>query len=80
MKKVISKVTYNTDTADFLNSKSQGNFGDESGYEEKLYVTKKGAYFLYCVGGKDSKYSVPEIIPLTEEEKNNWEKEQKEGV
>lgn len=75
MKKVINKVTYNTDTAELLNSKAFGSFGEENGYEEKLYLTKKGAYFLHCIGGRDSKYAEEEIIPLTEEQKNNWENE-----
>lgn len=76
MKKVINKITYNTDTAELLNSKSTGHFGEESGYEEKLYVTKKGAYFLHCIGGPNSKYSEEEIIPLTKSEKEEWEKEE----
>lgn len=73
MKKIIKKTTYNTETSELLNSKSFGNFGDESGYEEKLYVTKKGAYFLYCIGGSDSIYPEEQITPLSKEEKENWE-------
>ena len=76
MKKIIGKVTYNTDTAELLEAKTKGIFGDETGYEEKLYITKKGAYFLYCVGGKESKYPDEEIIPLTQDQKTNWENEQ----
>ena len=75
MKKIIKKITYNTETSEFLTSKAFGNFGDTDGYEEKLYVTKKGAYFLHCIGGVDSKYPSEEIIPLTEEEKTNWEQQ-----
>ena len=76
MKKVINKTTYNTDTAELLTSKAVGQFGEESGYEEKLYVTKKGAYFLHCIGGADSKYAEEEIIPLTNSEKEEWKKEE----
>ena len=73
MKKIIKKVTYNTETAELLTSKAYGNFGDTDGFEEKLYVTQKGAYFLHCIGGKDSKYATEQIIPLTEDEKVLWE-------
>ena len=73
MKKIIKKVTYNTETAELITSKAYGNFGDTDGFEEKLYVTKKGQYFLHCIGGVDSKYPAEEIVPLTEEEKANWE-------
>ena len=76
MKKVINKITYNTETAELLNSRAVGEFGEESGYEEKLYVTKKGAYFLHCIGGADSKYAEEQIIPLTDSEKEKWEKEE----
>ena len=73
MKKIIKKVTYNTETAELITSKAYGNFGDTDGYEEKLYVTKKGQYFIHGIGGVDSKYPTEQIIPLTEDEKTNWE-------
>ena len=73
MKKIIKKITYNTETADFVKSKIFGSFGDDEGYEEKLYVTKKGTYFLHCIGGSDSKYKEEQIIPLSEDEKAKWE-------
>lgn len=73
MKKIIKKITYNTETSELLNSKAFGTFGDPKGYEEKLYITKKGAYFLHCIGGIDSIYPTEQIIPLTDEEKTSWE-------
>jgi len=74
MKKIINKVTYNTETSELLNSKAVGEFGEETGYEEKLYVTKKGSFFLHCIGGISSKYPEEQIIPLTKAEKTAWEK------
>lgn len=73
MKKIIGKVTYNTNTAKLLDVKTVGTFGDETGYEERLYETKRGAYFLHCIGGSESKYKSEEIIPLTDEQKQAWE-------
>lgn len=75
MKKTINKKVYNTDTAEKLGQFAQGFFGDPAGYEEILYVTKKGGYFVYGIGGESSKYPEEDIIALTKEEANSWLKE-----
>lgn len=72
MKKTINKKVYNTDTAKKLGQFASGFFGDPAGYEEILYVTKKGAYFLHCNGGDASKYPAETIIALTDAEANEW--------
>ena len=54
MKKIICKVEYDTDTAEMIMKKTYGNFGDPWGYEESLYRTQDGKYFLYCYGGFNS--------------------------
>ena len=37
MKKVICKVTYDTDCAELIKKNTSGEFGDPAGYEESLY-------------------------------------------
>lgn len=72
MKKLINKKTYNTETAEELGRKVSGEFGDPAGYEEVLYKTAKGEFFLYGVGGETSKYAEETIVPLTDEEASEF--------
>ena len=46
MKKIICKVEYDTDTAQLVAKHAVGTFGDPAGYEERLYKTEGGKYFL----------------------------------
>ena len=68
MKKSINRKVYNTETAEQVNQKTFGSFGDPAGYEEILYKTRKGDYFIYGVGGPDSKYPEADIVAVTKEE------------
>ena len=61
MKKIICKVTYDTDAAELVAKKTGGEFGDPSGYEESLYKTADGKFFLYVNGGEDSIYPKEDI-------------------
>lgn len=72
MKKIISRVTYNTETALEIGRIACGTFGDPAGYEEILYQTKKGAFFIYGNGGAESKYTEETIVPLTKTEAKDW--------
>lgn len=77
MKKIIAKKTYNTDTAALISHVTFGEFGDAAGYEEKLYQTKKGDFFIHGLGGSESKYAEETIKALTEAEAKAWKKENK---
>ena len=46
MQKVICKKLYDTDVSTIVKKVSVGNWGDPAGYEETLYVTADGSYFL----------------------------------
>ena len=61
MKKVICKIEYDTEASTLLKRTTSGAFGDADGYEENLYQTEKGYYFLYVNGGPESKYPKEEI-------------------
>ena len=61
MKKIICKREYNTETSELVKKVTYGVFGDTDGYEETLYVTADGYYFLYVNGGVDSVHPVEKI-------------------
>ena len=56
MKKVISNVEYDTESAELVCKYTEGEIGDPCGFEECLFRTEGGRYFLYFNGGKGSKY------------------------
>ena len=80
LKKIINKTTYNTDTSIKLGALNVGEYGDPTGYEERLFETKKGEYFLYGNGGAESKYTEETIALLSEKEVKEWLKENKKSL
>ena len=75
MKKTINRVVCDTETATQLGVKCVGEFGMADGYEEKLFVSKTGKFFVYGVGGAESIYAEPDIKVLKPEEADAWKKE-----
>lgn len=86
MKKVIEGRVYNTETAKLLGSGDNGYpRNDFHFWEEDLYRTKSGAYFLHGAGGPASRYAVTtgqnswsggeKIIPLAPEQAREWAEE-----
>ncbi len=61
MKKVICKVEYDTEASELILKKTSGEFGDPTGYEESLYKTADGKFFLYVNGGEESIYPTENI-------------------
>lgn len=72
MKKIICKVEYDTENAKLVKKVTVGNFGDSDGYEESLYKTEKGTYFLYVNGGADSKYPKEDIKRMAKDKAAAW--------
>lgn len=72
MKTVIDHVEYNTETAERLQKVISGYYGDRWGYEECLYRTPDGHYFIYGSGGDESPYPEDTIKPLSPEEAAAW--------
>lgn len=72
MQKVICKVTYDTDTAELLAKKTEGAFGDPAGYEECLFKTPDGKFFLYGNGGENSIYPVETIKRMSAANAEKW--------
>ena len=72
MKKIICKKEYDTDCASVVKKVSFGAFGDPDGYEETLYKSDSGAYFLYLNGGSSSKYPKEDIKRLSAKAAEEW--------
>ena len=77
MKKTICKVEYNTENASLVKKFTVGQFGDADGYEESLYVTDNGLYFLYVNGGAESVYPVEDIKRMGKAKAEAWLEEHK---
>lgn len=67
------KHIYDTKTAEALGNRAYSYYGDPAGYEETLYKTKGGLYFLWGMGGVESPYAEGEdICPITEAKAKAW--------
>ncbi len=73
MKKIICKKEYDTETSTIVEKRTFGNFGDADGYEETLYVTESGNYFLYVNGGAESKYAKEDIKRMSAKAASEWQ-------
>ncbi len=72
MKKIICKKEYDTDASVIVKKVTSGNFGDAAGYEETLYKTEDGKFFLYVNGGAESKYAKEDIKRMSEKAAEAW--------
>lgn len=72
MKKVICKVEYDTATAELVKKNAFGEFGDPAGYEESLYKTADGKFFLYVNGGEESPYTEENIKRMSAAKADEW--------
>ncbi len=75
MKKIICKVEYDTENSEFLGKVTSGYIGDQNGYEECLFKTAGGKFFLYVNGGAESKYTKEDIKRMSAEKAQAWLKE-----
>ena len=72
MQKIICKKLYDTDTATLLKKVTYGTYGSPDGWEESLYQTESGHFFLYVNGGADSKHAKEDIIRMGADKKEAW--------
>lgn len=72
MQKTICKKVYDTETATLIKKVTFGYFGSPDGYEETLYQTESGHYFLYTNGGAESKHPKENITRLSADKKDAW--------
>ena len=72
MKKIICKKEYDTETATLIKKHIVGELGDPTGYEEDLYQTPGGLYFLHVGGGEASIYPEEDILRLAKTKVKEW--------
>lgn len=72
MKKIICKREYDTETATLIKKFTVGEFGDAEGYEESLYQTPGGLYFLYVNGGAKSAHKTENIKSVSKVKAEEW--------
>ena len=72
MKKIICKYEYDTEKAVVVKKVVFGNFGDAAGYEETLYQTADGKYFIYVNGGAESPYTKEDIKRIAKNKVDAW--------
>ena len=75
MKKVICKVEYDTEAAEIVAKFTSGEVGDPAGYEETLYKTAAGKFFLYVNGGAESVHPEENITRMSAAKADEWHKE-----
>lgn len=72
MKKIICKKKYDTETAAVIKKNICGAFGDPAGYEETLFQTPEGLFFLYVNGGEVSPYPKEDILRMGKAKAQDW--------
>ena len=72
MKKIICKKEYDTETATIIKKVTYGNYGENDGYEEILFQTPEGLYFVYVNGGQDSIHPGEDISRLSKQKAEEW--------
>ena len=72
MYKVIAGKAYDTTTAEIVRKDTFSFWGDPAGYEETLYKTPEGFYFLYTNGGERSPYTVEKITRMSAARAEAW--------
>ncbi len=72
MQKIICKKVYDTEKSVLIKKVTCGTFGCPEGYEESLYKTESGNFFLYTNGGEKSKYKKEDITRMSAEKAKIW--------
>lgn len=75
MQKIICKKLYDTEASELVKKLTFGEYGSPDGYEESLYKTESGHFFLYTNGGAESKYKKEDITRMSAENAKAWIKE-----
>lgn len=72
MKKIICKKEYDTENATVIKKVTVGFYGDPAGYEEILFQTPDGLYFVYVCGGETSPYPCEDITRISKNKVSEW--------
>lgn len=72
MTKTICRCVYDTDASTLVKKYAVGEIGDPAGYEESLYETADGKYFVYVNGGAESPHTKEDIVRLAKDKVEAW--------
>ena len=72
MQKLIGKKVYDTEKSEIVKKVTYSFYGDPTGYEETLYKTQDGFFFLYVNGGEASKYPKESIVRMAKPKAEEW--------
>ena len=72
MKKIICKKVYDTEISTVIKKYTYSYFGDPCGYEEILFQTPAGFYFIYGNGGTESPYPNETNTRIAQTKVNEW--------
>lgn len=72
MQKIINKKEYDTENATLIKKCTYSYYGDPAGYEEILYQTPGGLYFIHVRGGETSPYPQEDILRMAKSKVERW--------
>lgn len=72
MRKYMYGKTYDTETATLIKKYTCGYFGDPAGYEECLFQSAEGFFFLFVQGGSESPYPKSDILRIGKAKVTSW--------
>lgn len=72
MKKLYGRTLYDTEASEVIRKYTHGFYGDPAGYEEVLFRTDAGNYFVYGNGGSESPYPQETIARLPKARVDAW--------
>lgn len=72
MKKVMYNKVYDTEMATLIRKYTYKQYGDPAGYEECLFQTPDGFYFLFVQGGSDSPYPKADLLRIGKAKATAW--------
>ena len=72
MQKHMYNKIYDTENATLIKKFIFGEYGDPAGYEECLFRTPDGFYFLFVQGGSESPYPEANLIRIGKEKADAW--------
>ena len=72
MQKYMYNKIYDTETATLVRKFTCGQYGDPTGYEECLFQTPDGLFFLFVQGGPDSPYPRADLLRIGKAKVDTW--------
>lgn len=72
MRKTMYNKIYDTQVSTLIKKYTFGQYGEPDGFEECLYRTEDGFYFLYVCGGTESPYPKEDLLRIGKAKAEDW--------